>query len=367
MSATGNALPMTRPSTEAKFGALLESLPAAVILADSEGRIVLANEATERLFGYSRGELNGKTVETLVPPRLQGGAFKSSASGSALVGLRKNHSEFPAEFSQKSLHTEEGTFEVTVIRELTERKKLEQELEAKTAALESVRQELQSFTYSVSHDLRAPLRAVDGFAAMLKKSLGENISKESAHALGRVQENVSKMAKLIEGLLDYSALSWVALTARDLKPAEIAQNSFTGLSISNNGRKIKFTVGELAACKADAMLLRRLFDCLLSNALKFTRKSDMAEIHIGCRQENGETIYFVQDNGVGFDMEYSGKLFQLFQHLHSVSEFEGTGMGLAIAQRIVQRHGGKIWAQGEVDRGATFYFTLSESRYGHSA
>jgi light-regulated signal transduction histidine kinase (bacteriophytochrome) len=284
-----------------------------------------------------------------------------------LFGWRKDQSEFPVAFTHQSLHTEEGTFECGVIRDLTERRGLEQKLKEKNDALETAHREFQSFSYSVSHDLRAPLRAVDGFANMLKKSLGENISEESAHALGRVQENVTRMSKLIEGLLDFSTLSWIAMTKKTLNPADLVKKSYAGLALANNGRKIDFSVSELPACDADAMLLRRLFDSLLSNALKFTRKCDAAVIRVGSREEKGERVYFVQDNGAGFDMEYASRLFQLFQRLHSASDFEGTGIGLAIAQRIVQRHGGRIWAHAEVDRGATFYFTLGKSDYGHSA
>ena len=364
MSATGNALPKSHAAIEAKFGVLVEAFPEAVVLVDATRRIVLANGAAEELFGYSRGELSGNAVEVLFPPGFRDADISQAIE---LFGLRKDHSEFPIEFTRQSLDSDEETFELAVIRDLTERKRLEQELKEKTAALETARQEFQSFSYSVSHDLRAPLRAVDGFASMLKKSLGENLSKESAHALARVQENVTKMSKLIEGLLDFSSLSWVAMTKKTVNPAEIAQKSHAGLALANEGRKIDFAVGELPACDADGMLLRRLFDSLLSNALKFTRKCDTAVIRIGCREENGEHIYFVQDNGAGFDMEYASRLFQLFQRLHSTSDFEGTGIGLAIAQRIVQRHGGRIWAHGEVDRGATFYFTLGLPGYGHSA
>jgi PAS domain S-box-containing protein len=364
MSATGNALPKSHAALEARFGALLEALPEAVLLVDSSGRIVLASEAAEQLFGYSRGDLSGKAAETLLPPRFRGAHL---SEGIELFGLRKDHSEFPIKCTRQPLETGEETFELSVIRDLTERQRLDQELREKNAALEAARQEFQSFSYSVSHDLRAPLRAVDGFTNLLKKSLGENLSTESSHALARVQENVAKMSKLIEGLLDFSTLSWVAMTQKTLNPADIAQKSYAGLELANHGRKIDFSIGELPACHADAMLLRRLFDSLLSNALKFTRKCDAAVIRIGCRHEKGERIYFVQDNGVGFDMEYASRLFQLFQHLHSASDFEGTGLGLAIAQRIVQRHGGRIWAHGEVDRGATFYFTLGEPGYGHSA
>lgn len=368
MSAIGNALLKSHAALGAKFGPVLETLPEAVVLVDAAGHIVLATEMAERLFGYSRGELSGQAAETLLSPRQRGvHTFKSSSDGAELFGWRKDHLEFPAQFVHQTLHTGEGSFEWIVIRDLTERRRLEQKLKEKNDALETARQEFQSFSYSVSHDLRAPLRAVDGFANLLKKSLGENISKESAHALARVHENVTKMSKLIEGLLDFSALSWVAITKKMSNPADIAQKSHAGLALANQGRKIDFSVGEMPACEADPMLLRRLFDSLLSNALKFTRKCEPAVIRVGCREENGERVYFVQDNGVGFDMEYASRLFQLFQHLHSASEFEGTGIGLAIAQRIVQRHGGRIWARAEVDRGATFYFTLREPGYGHSA
>jgi PAS domain S-box-containing protein len=368
MSATDNAPPKFEATLEVKFGALLESFPEAVILVDSEGRIVLASKPAEKLFGYSQGELSGKAVEMLLPSRLRGAdAFKKSPGGIELCGLRKDHSEFPVEFAHQLLRSEEGAFELTVIRDLTERKRLEQELKEKNAALETARREFESFSYSISHDLRAPLRAVGGFTGMLKKSLGENISEGSAHALARVQENVTRMSKLIDGLLDFSALSWVAMTKKTVNPADVARKSFTGLPHTDGGRKIDFSVGELPACDADSMLLRRLFDSLLSNALKFTGKCESTVIRVGWRDEKGVPVYFVEDNGVGFDMEYASRLFQLFQRLHSPSEFEGTGIGLAIAQRIVQRHGGRIWAQGELERGATFSFTLGEPDYGHSA
>jgi light-regulated signal transduction histidine kinase (bacteriophytochrome) len=250
--------------------------------------------------------------------------------------------------------------------DISERKRLEQELKEKDAALEAVRGEFQSFSHSIAHDLRAPLRAINGFSNILKKSLGENISEESAFALARVQDNAAKMGKMIDGLLDFSSLSWATVTKRTINPADVFKNSFAGLIVLNDGRKIDFSVGELPACRADAGLLRRLIDNLLSNAIKFTRKSDPAVIHVGSKQDNGSPVYFIQDNGAGFDMEYAGKLFQAFQRLHSASEFEGTGMGLAVARRIVQRHGGHIWGEGKVDHGATFYFTLGDSGNGHS-
>jgi len=156
------------------------------------------------------------------------------------------------------------------------------------------------------------------------------------------------------------------LTKKTVNPGEIAQDVFTGLTVSASDRRVDFEVSKLPGCQADAMLLRQVFTHLLSNALKFTRDRDSAVIRLGCREENGEHVYFVRDNGAGFDMEYAGKLFRVFQRLHSPSEFEGTGVGLAIVQRIIQRHGGRIWAEAQTDRGATFYFTLGDTNHGHS-
>lgn len=253
------------------------------------------------------------------------------------------------------------------MNDTNDRQRLERELREKTAALEAANEELQAFSHSISHDLRAPLRAMGSFASLLKKTLGPEISKDSAHALKRIEDNVSKMSQLIDGLLDYSSLSWVALTKKRVNTAELARNVFTELTGSAPERHIDFKVGELADCEADSSLLREVFTHLLSNALKFTRNREPAVIELGCRKENGGQIYFVRDNGVGFDMEYSGKLFRVFQRLHSPAEFEGTGVGLAIVQRIIQRHGGRTWAEGRVDQGAVFYFTLGDSGHGNSA
>jgi PAS domain S-box-containing protein len=371
LSADPNSLPL-----DAKFTALLEAVPDALVIVDSENRIAFANEMAEMLFGCPKGQLAGKLVETLLPERFRtapsSSCFTPLPSGSAgkpaeVFGRRSDGGEFPIEIICRPLRTEEGTWTLSTIRDLTEQKRIQTELDEKTTAIETARKEFQDFSHSISHDLRAPLRALDGFAAMLKRSLGENLSKESEHAINRIQENASRMSKLIEGLLDYSTLSWVALTNRKIQPGMIARKSFDGMAHSLNERRVDFSISELPDCEADLALARRLFDNLISNALKFSRNRDPAVIRVGCREDAGEPVYFVQDNGAGFDTEYSGKLFHVFQRLHSPSEFEGTGMGLAIVQRIVQRHGGRVWAEGALDRGATFYFTLGKSGYGHSA
>ena len=381
MNATGHKSPASGVITllQARFGSLLESLPDAIVLINPQGDLVLANQHAEKLFGYSQGELPGQSLEVLLSERARAACAgrlknclaqshsRSAETGLELFGLKKDGSEFPAEIILNPVRTEEGAWALGVIRNLTDRKRLQEELDAKKTALETVTQEMQSFSYSISHDLRAPLRAMDGFATMLKKSLGTNLSAESEHALKRVQENVTKMSRLIEGLLDFSTLNWVAVTKKTVNPGEIAKNVFSELAQSAGDRRLDFAVSKLPDCKADAALLRQAFSHLLSNAIKFTRDRDPAVIRVGAREENGELIYFVQDNGAGFDMEYADKLFRVFHRLHSPNEFEGTGVGLAVVQRIIQRHGGRIWAEAMTDQGATFYFTLGEKHHGNTA
>jgi PAS domain S-box-containing protein len=369
--------PIPVPLSVANFGSLLESVPDAIVMANAEGRIVLANTQAEDLFGYSSGDMVGKPVEVLLPERLRSShsangenyfaAPRPMGAALDLFALRKDGSEFPADISLSPVQTEDGTLTMSAIRDITDRKRLQNELEAKSAALEAANQELQAFSYSISHDLRAPLRAMDGFANMLRRSLGGNLPKESEHSLNRISENVVKMSKLINGLLDFSSLTWMALTKKKVETRTVAQSAFNELSPLPGSRRVEIDIGKLPDCNADVLLLRQVFANLLSNALKYTRDRDPAVIRVGCREENNEHVFFVQDNGVGFDMEYSGKLFRVFQRLHSPADFDGTGVGLAIVHRIVQRHGGRIWAEGKVDHGATFYFTLGDSTHGHSA
>jgi PAS domain S-box-containing protein len=235
---------------------------------------------------------------------------------------------------------------------------LEKAVEERTDQLQKANKELEAFSYSVSHDLRSPLRAVDGFSRILLEEHHAELSPDAQHYLGLVRSNAVQMGHLIDDLLSFSRTSRQTLAKRFVNPAEIVEQVLEELHGELQGRNVEVIVSDLPHCQADPAMMKRVFFNLISNAVKFTRKKDEAHIDIGSINNEGMTAYFVKDNGVGFDMRYSGKLFGVFSRLHSESDYEGTGVGLALVQRIVNRHGGSVWAEAEVDKGATFYFTL---------
>ena len=235
---------------------------------------------------------------------------------------------------------------------------LEQRVQERTAELQAANRELEAFTYSVSHDLRAPLRAVTGFSHMLLEDYAPQLPDEAQHYLYIVDNSAQQMGQLIDDLLMFSRLGRLELTKRPVAPAALVQQVLEDLHAERAGRQVEIKLGDLPPCRAEPTLLKQVFVNLLSNALKYSRQREVAHIEVGCRESNGQRVYFVKDNGVGFDMQYANKLFGVFQRLHGAEEYEGTGVGLAIVQRIIHRHGGSVWAEAAVDRGATFYFTL---------
>jgi light-regulated signal transduction histidine kinase (bacteriophytochrome) len=242
------------------------------------------------------------------------------------------------------------------IRNLNE--ELERRVIERTAELEAANQELNAFSYSVSHDLRAPLRAIGGFSRILKEEYAGQLPAEARRHIERVEDNARHMGRLVDDLLRFSQLGRQPLQTQTISPTPIVREALDRMKPDYEGRTVEIVMGELPPCDADPSLLRHVFTNLLSNAVKFTRKQPAARIEIGCHPEAGELVFFVKDNGSGFDMQYADKLFGVFQRLHRAEDFEGTGVGLAIVQRIIHRHGGRIWAQAEVGRGATFFFTL---------
>ena len=247
-------------------------------------------------------------------------------------------------------------------------RKLNEELElrvaTRTAELQVANQELESFAYSVSHDLRAPLRAVDGFSRILLEEYASQLPGEAQHYLSMARKNAVQMGVLIDDLLAFSRLSRQPLSKQPIAPAALVRQVIEDLRSEQDGRQVEILVGELPSCEGDPKLLKQVYVNLLSNGLKYTVKREIARIEVGSTFAPGsdDPVYYVRDNGVGFDMRYADKLFGVFQRLHGAQEYPGTGVGLAIVQRIVHRHGGRVWANAAVNEGATFYFVLSPAK-----
>jgi signal transduction histidine kinase len=252
-----------------------------------------------------------------------------------------------------------------ILRFITDRRQAENEirnlnkdLAERSLEVEAANKELEAFSYSVSHDLRAPLRSVDGFSRILLDEHASQLSEDGQRFLRRVRENAVNMGQLIDDLLTFSRLSRQPLKKQNVVTADLARQVLDELKQEQNGRRVDASVSDLPQCNGDPKLLKQVFVNLLSNAFKYTRKREVARIEVGSEKINGETVYFVKDNGAGFNMKYADKLFGVFQRLHRSEEYEGTGVGLAIVQRVVHRHGGRIWAEAAIDKGASFYFTL---------
>jgi signal transduction histidine kinase len=254
---------------------------------------------------------------------------------------------------------------------------LEQRVRARTAQLEDANKELEAFSYSVSHDLRAPLRAMSGFSNILTEEYQAQMPPEASRYLGLIAQNAGQMGALVDDLLRFARLNRQPLDQQSVSTDKLVRQALEELHAEQEGRQVEINIGELPECQADPALLKQVWVNLLSNALKFTRRRQVAKIEVGAISDFGSqgadflpeavkseisnlksVIYYVRDNGVGFDMQYAHKLFGVFQRLHRAEDYEGTGVGLAIVQRVVHRHGGRAWAEAAVDKGATFYFTL---------
>ncbi len=371
--------------SEEKYRQLVEDAGSIILRLGPDGTIWYVNEFAERFFGYGPGELQGRDVAGTIVPLVDSDGVRmgevvhgicrdpSESFTHQNENMRKDGSRVFVTWTNRAIVGEDGSplgilcvgNDITRLKEAEDENRqlyaeLEERVKKRTEDLAAANRELESFTYTVSHDLRSPLRAIDGYTYILLHEHRPELSEAALRYLDQISQNARRMARLIDDLLNFSRTGRQALAIRDIDPAVLVSEALDDLAGERQGREIRITVGGLAPCRADPALLKQVYSNLIGNALKFTRNRGDAVIEIGSYDENGRPVYYVRDNGVGFDQKYASTLFKVFHRLHDAREYEGTGVGLAIVQRIIERHGGRIWVESEPEKGTTFFFTLGE-------
>jgi two-component system sensor kinase len=360
-----------------RINRIIASISDGFAVFDSHWRIIYVNETGASMAGASPAELVGRSIWQLFPGEVAT-LFWDKMHEAASEG-KPIHFEYWSDsvhrwFEHSAYPSPEGVTLFT--RDITDRKKdradlesvkaeieemnekLERRVQERTAQLNATIKELEAFSYSISHDLRAPLRAIDGFSKLLVEDYYSKIDDEGRRLIDVIRNSTVKMGNLIDGLLAFAHLGRQTLATAEVNMTELAAESYNEVHGNDPGRIVDIRIANLPAALGDRILLRQVFVNLLSNALKFTRGRNPAVVEVGYTKRGDENVFFVRDNGVGFDMRYADKLFGVFQRLHAVNEFEGTGLGLAIVHRIVHRHGGEVWAEGALNEGATIFFSL---------
>jgi PAS domain S-box-containing protein len=369
--------------SEEKYRTLFETANDAILIMDGN-RCVDCNERTVTTFGcQNRDQIVGSSPEDFSPALQPNGQTSQEMAlhhiSAALAGhpqcfpwlsLRLDRTPFPTEVSLNAVEVGGKVLVQSIVRDTSERKRaedrirqinasLEQRVTTRTAELQAANKELEAFSYTVSHDLRAPLRAVDGFSRMVLEDYDPKLDDEGRRMLGVIRSETKRMGRLIDDLLTFSRLGRQPVDTISIDMHALAQEVFDELAAAETGRRLHLNLHPLPPAGGTPSLIRQVWVNLIGNALKFTQGREEARLEIGTREEDPDSLtYYVKDNGTGFDMRHAGQLFGMFQRLHTQTEVPGTGVGLAIVQRIIQRHGGRVWAKAKVNQGATFSFTL---------
>jgi PAS domain S-box-containing protein len=350
-----------------RLAAIVDSSDDAIISKTLDGVITSWNQGAERMFGYTAAEIVGGSIALLMPPghdddelTIRAGVVRGEVNHVDRVQRRKDGTVVDVSATISPLRDAAGQVvgTSTVARDITDRRRAEQALTRAKDAAEASNRELEAFSYSVAHDLRAPLRGMNGFARILLDDYEDKLDAEGLDCLREILDNAVKMGALIDSLLALSRVTRNDWRPEPLDLSELFRAGVDQLAKSEPQRNVSVVVQPHLSAVVDVQLARALFDNLIGNAWKFTANVPAAVIEFGAVEQNGARVLFVKDNGAGFDMAHAGKLFAPFQRLHTVGEFPGTGIGLATVQRIVHRHGGRIWADAKVGGGAVIYFTL---------
>jgi PAS domain S-box-containing protein len=361
-------------STYREQAELLDLTHDAIFVRDLDSRVVYWNSGAEKLYGWKKHEVRGKVTHGVLHTQfpepvadITAQVFSTGYWAGELLHQRRDGTILTVS-SRWALRTDAGGQPVAILesnRDVTERRRIEVQvqnlntnLRRKVEELTAANRELESFSYSVSHDLRAPLRHIDGFARILRDEHAAQIDEDGIRYLDRVLQSANHMGRLVDDLINLARIGRGAVNQQIAKLDRIVRDAMAELPEETGDRKIEWRIEPLPERQCDPGLLKLVFVNLLSNAIKFTRDRPAAVIEVGTREIEGVTAIFVRDNGVGFDPRYADKLFGVFQRLHKQEDFEGTGIGLATVQRIIRRHGGEVWTESELGRGATFLFTL---------
>tara|TARA_Y100001980_G_C14556878_1_gene352181 strand:- start:31869 stop:33488 length:1620 start_codon:yes stop_codon:yes gene_type:complete len=360
--------------SESRFQALFENSPDHIFMVNREGIIEFINHVApelkkEEVVGANLLDFQSKEsrakVENALNYTFETGKATTYDTEAVLNGVSRYYASSVApifvgsEVVSVAVISRDNTERVTAEMEVRKlNRELEQRVEERTATLMTINQELESFTYTVSHDLRAPIRAIDGFTKILVKKLEGRIDEKEKHYLDCVLDGSKKMGMLIDDLLSFSRMGRIEKRVTTFSMQDLFQQVFEDLTVSHDKNTIDFTMEPLPEIRGDREMFRLAIGNLLGNAIKYSSTRDISTIKVGSNDENGQTVFSVSDNGVGFEMEYQNKIFEIFQRLHDEDEFEGSGVGLAIVKKVITRHGGKLWVSSELDKGTTFYFSI---------